>query len=384
MGNPDENPVPDIVIFGTFSERGGIQRRTANNIKVWVAAGLRVQIVSYRGGVCFYPEELYGLVDFVDLQTSNKWMTLVFLWWHLKKSRARSILSTMHAANLIVARLAFLPRLPVTRVLSVPNSFGESKKKKGKALEKKFREIRRYYPLADAVVAISTGVRNSLLETIGLKGVPVPCIFNGSVTDDIRAKADIPVEHPWLEPNRSHYVVLTAGRLAEQKDQETLIHAVGNLKDKFDIRLIIIGEGPLREHLGDVASRYSNPETWFDLPGHQENPYAWMKKADCFVLCSLWEGFPNVLAEAMGVGVPVVATDFPSGARDILAEGRHGPIVPMRDAIRLSEAIDSVIRSERPRYDLSRAVEPFTAETSAHRYLDVFGINRPQHNHKSH
>lgn len=371
----DSSP-PDIVIFGSFSERGGIQRRTANNIKIWARSGYRVQVVSYRGGVCFYPDEISGLVEFVDLKTKGKWLTLVSLWRHLIKTRARSVLSTMHGANLIVARLAFLPEVPAKRVLSVPNSFGESKKRKGRALSKKFSEVRKLYPKADAVVAISTGVKESLVNTIGLTGVPVPCIYNGSVTEEIRKKAERSVDHPWLQLNREHSVVLTAGRLAEQKDQETLIHAVGRLRSHGDVRLIVIGEGPLRDHLETVASQYPNSEDWFDLPGHQENPYAWMKNADCFVLSSLWEGFPNVLAEAMGVGVPVVATDFPSGARDILDNGRYGSIVPMREPAQLADAIKNTLQREKVPFDLNEAVKPFTAETSASRYLEVLGIHK--------
>lgn len=375
--NEEEKPA-DIVVFGSFSETGGIQRRVANNINEWINRGLKVQIVSYRGGVCFYPEDIGHLVEFVDLGTTDKWVTLVALWRHLRRHPPKAILSTMHTANLVVARLDFLPSLPVRRVLSVPNSLGEARKKSKKALEKQKRSIRRMYPHADAVIAISSGVKRSLTETIGLRGVEIPCIFNGSVTNALFEKAREDIEHDWLRPERSHKVVLTAGRLDEQKDQGTLLRAVAALRRDQDVRVIIIGEGPLREELQHLAEHLSregeSPSEWFDLPGYQANPYSWMRAADCFVLCSRWEGFPNVLAEALAVGVPAVATDFPSGARDILADGAYGPIVPMQDPDALARAVEQVLNGNVPEYDPVEVTDSFTARVSAEKYLEVFGI----------
>lgn len=373
MNSADSGPAR-IAVFGSFRRRGGIQRRMANVIKEWVRRGVEVDIVSYRGGVCFYPDEIGDWVSFVDLGSRGKWSTLLRLWRYLRNRRPTVVLSAMHSANVIVARLQALPDTGVRRIVSVPNSFGESRKRTGRKQRRKFREVRRLYPRTDGVIAISSGVQRSLEKTIGLRGVAVHCIFNGSVTTENMRRAQEASGHPWLDGACSGDIVVTVGRLAKQKDQCRLIEAVAELRRERDVRLVIVGEGPQREELQAQASALGNADEWLSMPGYAHNPYAFMARADCFVLCSLWEGFPNVLAEALGVGAPVVATDCPSGARDILDNGRYGHLVPTADTAALTHAIRRVLSGDYPRYDVATAVHAFTASAAAERYLEVFGL----------
>ena len=80
-----------------------------------------------------------------------------------------------------------------------------------------------------------------------------------------------------------------------------------------------------------------------DLPGATSNPYAYMARSTAFVLSSRWEGLPTVLIEALSCGAPVIATDCPSGPRDILAGGRYGTLVPVGDVGALEHAIDAAL-----------------------------------------
>ncbi|WP_290648837.1 glycosyltransferase [Aquisalimonas sp.] len=312
----------DIALFGAFPAEGGVPRHLANVIKVWVGLGLSVQIISYRGGTCFYPDEIGHMVSFVDLGTRSKWTTLPALWWHLRRVRPKVIMSTAHLANIIVARMRSLPSL----------------------------------------------------ETIGLSGVPVHRIYNGVVTPRHRELGDEGVDHPWLCNDTDIPVVLTAGRLAPQKDQSRLVDAVARLRRERSVRLIILGDGPLRQALQERADDYGDGEAWLSMPGFVGNPYAWMAKADVFVLCSLWEGFGNVLAEALALDVPVVATDCPSGPAEIIDGGRYGHLVPPADTEALTQAIRRALDGDHPVFDSDEAVSEFTAQTSARRHLEIFEL----------
>ena len=112
-----------------------------------------------------------------------------------------------------------------------------------------------------------------------------------------------------------------------------------------------------------------------DLPGFTPNPYAWMAKANLFVLSSAWEGSPNVLTEALALGVPSVATDCPSGPREVLAGGRFGALVPVGDAAGLGQAMIDTLAAPLPAEELKSAVAEYSREASASAYLAALGLN---------
>ncbi len=365
---------PDIVIFGAFREWGGTYRRLLNQIHVWVEWGLRVELVTFRDGVCFYPDEVPESVGFRHLGTDGKLTTTLALWRYMRRHRPRVVLSVNHISNLILAGTWRLPGVHSKRFLSVPNTFGESEKLKAepRRRERKLRAIRRIYTRSDGVIAVSEGVRDDLVNTVGLTGVDVTRIYSGSVAPGTLKRAEEPVEHPWLR-DKDRPVILSVGRLVPQKDYATLLRAFARVLADRPARLIILGKGREGEALEALAAELGITEH-LDMPGFEPNPYAFMARADVFALSSRWEGLVNVVMEAMGVGLPVVSTDCPSGPREILADGRHGILVPMRDDRALADGILRTLDGEGPVFDRDEAVRPFMAETAARAYLDYFGI----------
>jgi glycosyltransferase involved in cell wall biosynthesis len=110
------------------------------------------------------------------------------------------------------------------------------------------------------------------------------------------------------------------------------------------------------------------------LPGFVNNPYAFMHKADVFVLSSTCEGAPVVLMEALAVGVPVVSTDCPSGPSEILQNGRIGPLVPVGDSDALAAAVMQMLAHPPDMAQLQAAAQRYSIEESASRYLAALGL----------
>lgn len=202
------------------------------------------------------------------------------------------------------------------------------------------------YPKADRIHAVSLGVADDVAVVTKVDRRRIRVIYNPILTEDMLLKAEQPLNDPWFLPGEPP-VILGAGRLVPQKDFATLIRAFALVRSRIRARLVILGEGPLRGELESLAQQLGVDED-VRFIGFVLNPFVYMKRAAVFVLPSLHEGFPNVLAEAMAVGTPVVATNCPSGPDEILEGGKWGHLVPIRDTRALADAIAETLLNPNP------------------------------------
>jgi len=188
--------------------------------------------------------------------------------------------------------------------------------------------VRLLYPKADLIIAVSHGVKHSLIN-LGIEEEKIKVIYNPYPIDEIRELAKEPLgsyEEIFKEP-----ALITAGRLTKQKGQWYLLRVFKALKEKHkDLKLVILGEGELKDYLLKLSEELGlKTYVWdkdelsdsFDVYflGFQKNPFKFIARSKLFVFPSLWEGFPNALVEAMACSVCVVSSDCRSGPREILA-----------------------------------------------------------------
>jgi glycosyltransferase involved in cell wall biosynthesis len=232
--------------------------------------------------------------------------------------------------------------------------------------------MRRYYPKLHRLIAVSQGVADDVIAITDMPDRQVTVVRNPTVTPAMLSAAALPVEHPWFAKDAPP-VVLGVGRLTEQKDFPTLLRAFAEVVKQRDARLVILGEGQLRETLLEQALQLGIADK-VAFPGFTDNPWAWMHHAAVFVLSSRWEGSPNTLTEALALGTPVVSTDCPSGPRELLKGGNIAPLVPMGDIAALSEAILSTLSNPPEAAMLVNAVKDYHQDVSARRYLHALGL----------
>ena len=185
------------------------------------------------------------------------------------------------------------------------------------------------------------------------------------------AKSEEALDHPWFLPGEPP-VILGVGRLTQAKDFPTLIRAFALVRKKHPARLMILGEGEERSKLETLVQELGL-EKEVSLPGFVDNPYKYMKRAAVFVLSSKWEGFGNVLVEAMALGTPVVSTNCPSGPAEILENGRWGRLVPVGDVYALAEAIIETLDEEH-HPDVANRAKDFAVELAVEKYINVLGV----------
>lgn len=179
--------------------------------------------------------------------------------------------------------------------------------------------VRFFYNRATKVVAVSEGIRRELIERFHLCPNKVVVIENGFSLLEIQKQAQEMQSEKEINLIHDRRVVVTTGRLEEPKGQWHLIRAFAEVAKKIpDAVLLIIGSGELESYLKKLV-KDSGIENCVFFTGFVTNPYKYMSRAELFVFPSLYEGFPNALAEAICLELPCIATDFQTGAREILS-----------------------------------------------------------------
>lgn len=230
----------------------------------------------------------------------------------------------------------------------------------------------RMYPSADAVVALSKGVAEDLAALVPRTRERVAVIHNAGVEHDVRALAreSLPADERPDGP-----LVVACGRLKPLKGFAHLIDALAEVRKSFPAHLWIVGEGEQRAELERKVERLGL-KSCVRLLGFKENPYKYMAAADVFVLSSLFEGFGNVIVEAMACGAPVVATDCPYGPREIIRDGENGILVAPASADSLARGILRVLADEELKKRLAanglERARDFEAESIAGEYGELF------------
>jgi len=194
---------------------------------------------------------------------------------------------------------------------------------------------------ADAVVAVSRGTADALVAQGRYPADRIHVINNPVVDDTFDARSRKPATHPWLQ-SKSEPVIVAAGSHAAVKGYDVLLRAFAWVRLRRPCRLILFGEGALTESYRRLAAELK-VDGYVSLPGFAGNLPAEIRRADLFVVSSHCESFSIVLVEALACGVPVVATNCPSGPPEILRNGLYGLLVQPDNPAALAEGIVKVL-----------------------------------------
>lgn len=282
------------------------------------------------------------LIDLSGRSTSRPllpMLALIRLSRYLRRQKPDCMISTLTGTNLLAVAARTLSRSPTPVLLREANTWRNLRSLGRRAA------VRLLYPRADAIVAVSEGVRGDLVKHVQIPESRVEVITNPVDLSELTARAEEASHHPWLQ-DTGVPVFLGTGRLERQKGFDVLLRAFAVYRRQHPARLIILGEGGLRRELNDLSTALGIADD-VDLPGYIDNPLPYMKRAPVFVLSSRWEGYPNALLEALAAGTSIVATDCHSGPREILRGGELGYLCQVDDHEALARAMTAAIDQPR-------------------------------------
>jgi glycosyltransferase involved in cell wall biosynthesis len=361
-----------IALFFPSLQAGGVQRFMLTLGAGLQSCGFAVDFVLVNASGPFLTQ-IPTHVRVVDLKAKGALAALPALMRYLKQEKPHTVIAAQTHINVIavIARRFVDPNIRL--VISERNHLTSASKNSSR-LGDHFRPVlaRLFYSSADGIIAISKNVADDLARRSGLPRQSIQVVYNPFDLTIIAEKAKASVDHSWIASNVCP-VFLAVGRLETQKDYPTLLRAFATVKSKMDARLVILGEGRLRNELLQFAQELGISND-VSFPGFADNPYAYMAKASAYVLSSAWEGFANVLVEALACQTQVISTDCPSGPSEILENGRFGRLVPVGDYQALASAMMEALQDPIPKELLITRASEFTVEKTMQAYLQAAGI----------
>lgn len=360
------------LLFAT-SGHSGVDRVVANLLPEFAGMDEAFDLLTIRGHgprIDALPEGIRS----VALPAAHRDTVIPPLVRYLRRERPARLLTAGHRLNRAALIARMVSRVPVRVTLRMGMSLTGLAEDLGPRRSRRlFRSMRRWYPCADGIITPSAGVGADLQSKVGLAPEDIHVIPNPIVNAGFARLAGEPLADAWLQPGQPP-VILGAGSLEPRKDFATLVRAFARVRRRREVRLIILGEGRERQRLAALAHELGVADQ-VRMPGHVDNPYAWMARAAAFALTSRREGSGAVLVEALACGTPCVATDCPSGPAETLQQGRFGPLVAMGDDAALASALEHLLTTPPEADTLRLATEPFRASTAAQRYLAAMGFS---------
>ena len=367
MKNSQPAPRP-IALFFSNLRGGGIQRVMLNLAEGFLQAGLRVDLVIVQAEGELLPEVPDG-ARLINLDKRRALFSLKSLIDYLQREKPIALLASQPHLNILATSARRIAHVDTRVVISEHIAFEDAARNSTRFADRWSPLLARaFYKHADGIIAVSQGVKDQLVRATRIAPGRVQVIHNPILSASFESKKMQAAEHRWLGQNVP--LILSAGRLTAQKDFATLLRAFAILRNSQPAHLILLGEGEERNSLLKLAAELKI-DAHVDLPGFVPNPFGFMRQAQLFTLSSRWEGFGNVLVEALACGLPVVATDCPSGPAEILEHGKYGALTPVGDAPALAAAMLQTLKQPPSADLLKRRAQDFSNATIIPRYLQT-------------
>lgn len=350
---------------------GGVERAFINLI-----LGLSTRIQSVELVVCElrgdFDDQIPSLIELKNISIINLKCHRVIksirpLVRYLDEANPDIMISAMPHCNLALIFASFFSKAH-SKILISTHASPDLSWKFGGFLDRIYLLASKYlYRFASGLVAVSEGLLSEELKRLGRFKPPIStAIYNPILSGSQKIN---PLRLP--KSRSKPYLIISAGRLSPEKNLIPLLKLIHDLRQTHDVNLKIYGEGPDRPKLEKII-RELDLTNYVELPGFVTPLHDRLVMGDLFILTSHFEGFGNVLVDALAAGCPVISVDCPSGPREILKGGEYGILVEVDSSAKLLESVKLSLSGAHPEYDSCEAVSRFMIDKVTEEYLALF------------
>lgn len=320
-----------------------------------------------------YEKFLKEDIKFIKLTTNRLRKSIIPLAKVIRREKPDLIFSTIPVYNTVATLARFLSFTKTKGIVREAAYLGGDFK-----TNLKLRLFGLLYQTAHQVVSLSEGVKQNLINRYRINEQKITVIYNPIDLQNIEKQittGKLPAEHEVIFQKNTK-IIVTAGRLVAEKDQQTLLKAFAKVRQKLDVELFILGEGELEQSLKQQAKALGILK-YVHFAGFVSNPYIYFHRADLFALSSLNEGFGHVLVEALATKVPIISTACKPGALEVLDNGQYGTLVPLKNADKMSEKMyDLLTLTDEEKEEIInkgyQRAQMFAVEKIVHQYEQLF------------
>jgi glycosyltransferase involved in cell wall biosynthesis len=363
------NKEKSISIFAPSLDGGGVERVVLNLANGFVEKGIKTDLILLKA-TGPYLKEVSELCKIIDLKSSRASTSLFKLVRYLRHNKPVTLVSNMTHLNLLSIIAIFLANSHTKLIIVEHNNLSKILKN-SKGVHVRFILILMFmlYPKVNRIVAVSRGVAEDLVRRFKFLKDKVIVIYNPINISEISELKKEPVDHKWFK-DKTIPLIISVGRLSSQKDYPILFKAFSIVRNRLKAHLVILGEGEDRSSLEKLARELGiYDDVW--MPGFVTNPYKYIGRASLFVLSSRYEGFGNVVVEALACGIPIVCTDCESGPKEILDGGFYGKLVAVGDVAGMACAIIETLQNPLSGEFLISRADQFDLNLAIEGYLEV-------------
>jgi len=344
---------------------GGAERVALNLLQNLLAKKINAFLFTFIDQTDYkLPKKIKSKI--VCLNARRSFFCILKLRKILKNEKPSVTISVIRQSNIVLGLAS--KNLQCFKIFREANPFDNMRNKNWLIKFFTIKLVQNLYPEAKKIICNSIDTQRSLKKFTGLNFINSTVIGNPVLASKINLKTIKKPNEPWFR-NSKIKVILGAGRFVAQKNFASLIKGFSlALKTNKYLRLIIIGKGPEQQNCKKLVLQM-NIKNFVKFPGFTNNFFGYMKYSRLFVLSSLWEGFGNVMIEAMAVGTPVIATNCPGGPKEILGNGKVGHLINNFHPKAISKAIKNQLSKKKNKKLIIKRANMYSASEIIPKYF---------------